>query len=144
MHQTAHGLISPPGLLHPELLLVKMDGCGRCSRDACAGGTGVGRGADGAANTGEPRWQGVGCYAVPKGNGHGEKGGCLNSTCPIPLILLCKSTKYIYIYSMRRVCYQLAKGNYYFKDCSSHGRFVLLLNYNLQLKGKKNEIYTFI
>lgn len=49
---------------------------------------------------------------------------------------------YIYMYNMQGLL--SAKRRYRFKDCFSHGRFVLLFIYSLQFKGKKNQIYTFI
>lgn len=85
----------------------------------------------------ELRRQGVACRAVPEGKDVGKKS---EQHLPSPsLILLYINTKYIY--SIYRICYQLTQGNYYFNNCSSHSRFVLLLNYNLQFKEKKSDLY---
>lgn len=68
-------MISAPGCLHPELLLVKMDGCARCNRDVRASGAGLGGGAAGAADADRVVVVGCSLPCSPQGEGTWGNGG---------------------------------------------------------------------
>ena len=74
-------LISPSARLHPELMLVKRDVQGAAGTHVPVG-QGWEQELTVQLTLPELRWQGVACHAVPKGKGHGETRGYLNSTCP--------------------------------------------------------------